>query len=59
MLLTQAALTFRISKGAPLSVCWTNKLAIDEQTQRTGMVIQPGLTEERVTVYKEKAQNQL
>lgn len=34
---------FRISQGATLSVCRTDKLAIDEQAQRTGMVVQPGL----------------
>lgn len=41
------ALTFGIRQGATLSVCWTDKLAVDEQTQRTGMVIQPGLMERK------------
>lgn len=49
------ALTFRVSQGATLSVCWTDKLAIDEQTQRTGMVIQPGLMEKKAMVNMEKA----
>lgn len=45
-----STLTFRISQSVALSVCWTDKLAINEQTQRTGMVIQPCLMEKKLTV---------
>lgn len=38
-------LTFRVRQGATLSLCWTNKPAVDEQAQTAGMVIEPCLTE--------------
>lgn len=47
---TRSTPTFRVSQGVALSVCWTDKLAINEQTQRTGMVIQPCLMEKELTV---------
>lgn len=42
-------LTFRVSHGAALSLCRTDKLAIYKQAQRTGMVIEPCLMK-KVTV---------
>lgn len=45
--LNSAALTFRIHNGASLSVCWTGKLSVNEQSQRTWMLIQPGLIYKR------------
>lgn len=44
---TRAALTFRISQGAAPSVRWTDKFAINEETQRTGMMLQPGLMKKK------------
>lgn len=43
--------TLRISQGAVLSVCWTDKLAINEETERTGMMIQPGLMTNKQKVH--------
>lgn len=40
------ALTFRVRQGATLSLCWTNKPAVDEQAQTAGMVIEPCLVGE-------------
>lgn len=53
-----AALTFRITQGMTLSVCRADKLAIDEETQKTGMVFQPGLMEKKETVNAEEAKKQ-
>lgn len=40
-------LTFRVNQGATLFLCWTNKIAIYEQAQRMGMVIEPCLKKGR------------